>query len=470
VSEATIELEDRARPGRAHEDSKISAQARALVRRELVRAAADVARLPFRAAAYLTRRDEERAELARALDTHAVIDAAPEFTPPTRRPLTIFVSCAEASGEIHAKNAVRAMRALLSRHAAPSPRFVGLGGAHLAREGVDLVDDVVRDARMGFVGVVSALPRYVRLLERTVTCIERERPDVLLAVDSPALHVPLGRMARALGVPVVHFVAPQYWGWAPWRVAHYAEAVDLPLTILPFEPAWYASRGVRVAHAGHPLLDELAEVPRGDPEAGSNLVLLPGSRPGVVRRNLAWMLRAVEPLVRNGTIPRVLVPAAREDTAALVRAEVARAGAGDFVRVAPSDLHTTLRSARAAFSVSGTVLLDLLHHDLPTVVVYRLESRLAAEGKDHLLTAPWFSVVNLLANATVLPEFAFHGEGPLERVRDALRAQWQDAGTRDRCRAGLARARANLGPPGAAGRAGAHALALACRPRPEWSP
>jgi len=470
VSEATIELEGGARLGDARTNSSTSARARELVRRELVRAACDLARLPLRAAGYLARRDEERAELARALRTHAAVDHAPEFTAPAERALTIFVSCAEASGEIHAKNSVRAMRAMLARQNAPTPRFVGLGGAHLAREGVDLVDDVVSDARMGFVGVVSALPRYLRLLERTVSCIERERPDVVLAVDSPALHVPLGRMARALGVPVVHFVAPQYWGWAPWRVAHYAEAVDLPLTILPFEPAWYAARGVRVAHAGHPLLDELAGVPRGDPDRGSSLVLLPGSRPGVVRRNLAWMLRAVEPLVRDGTIPRVVVPAAREDTAALVRAEVARAGAGDFVRIAPGDLHTTLRGARAACSVSGTVLLDLLHHDLPTVVVYRLESRIAAEGKDHLLTAPWFSVVNLLANEAVLPEFAFQGDGPVERVREALRAQWQNADVRARCRAGLARARTNLGPPGAAGRAAGHALALACRTRSEPAP
>ncbi len=439
-------------------------RARGLVRDELARAVFDIAALPFRAGKYLARRDEECAELARALATSATPSPIPGCVLPTRTPLSVFVSCAEASGEIHAVNAVRAMRTLVTERGGSAPRIAGLGGERLAAEGVDLVDDVVHDARMGFGGVIGALPRYLALLRKTVARIERDRPDVVFAVDSPALHVPLGRMARRLGVPVVHFVTPQYWGWAPWRVAHYAEAVDLALSILPFEPAWFAGRGVEVAHVGHPLLDELEHVERGDPERGTDLVLLPGSRSGVVRRNLGWMLRAVQPLARSGTIPRVVIPCARREIAELARAEIARVGATDFARAETGDLHGVLRNARAAFSVSGTVLLDLLHHELPTVVVYRLGSRFAAEGKAHFLTAPWFSSVNLLAGREVLPEFAFEGEGPVETVRAALRDLWSDDAARARCRAGLAEAHRRLGPPGATRRAAAHALAVACRP------
>ena len=461
MSKATLQLAARAIPPA----DAISARARRLVRGELSRAAFDVLALPGRTAAYLVHREAERAEFARALRTSAAPDPVPTFVAPRHRAVSMFVSCAEASGETHAINAVRAVRAELAQQGAPAPRLTGLGGARLAALGVDLVDDVVRDARMGFGSVVSALPRYIDLLQRSVTRLERDRPDVLLAVDSPALHVPLGRMARKLGVPVVHFVTPQYWGWAPWRVAHYTEAVDLALSILPFEPAWFAGRGVRVAHVGHPLLDELAHVERGDPDRGTDLVLLPGSRTGVVKRNLGWMLGALEPLVASGAIPGVVIPHARSEIGALLRTEIARAGAGAWARVESGDLHATLRRARAAFSVSGTVLLDLLHHDLPTVVIYRLGSRFTAEGKEHLLTAPWFSSVNLLAGREVLPEFSFTGEGPVERVRAAVRAAWADPATRAASRAGLAEARARLGPPGATQRAAGHALSIACGSR-----
>src|SRR5438874_10358663 len=108
-------------------------------------------------------------------------------------------------------------------------------------------------------------------------------------------------IAQRYGVRTVHFVTPQYWAWAPWRVHAYARTVDRALSILPFEPAWFARRGVRVAHVGHPLLDEL-ELSRSPPDSmgtaraptsGSparELVLLPGSRAGVIARNLPWML------------------------------------------------------------------------------------------------------------------------------------------------------------------------------------
>jgi len=72
---------------------------------------------------------------------------------------------------------------------------------------------------------------------------------------------------------------------------------------------------------------------------------------------------------------------------------------------------------------------------------------------------PWFASVNLLAGREVLPEFGFHGQGPLEEVGRALVRALADEGWRQECRAGLDEAARRLGPPGAVGRAARHALA-----------
>ena len=48
-------------------------------------------------------------------------------------------------------------------------------------------------------------------------------------------------------------------------------------------------------------------------------------------------------------------------------------------------------------AASGTILLDLLHHRLPTVVVYRLKRRWMAALQDRALTVPYFASTNLLA-------------------------------------------------------------------------
>jgi lipid-A-disaccharide synthase len=274
--------------------------------------------------------------------------------------------------------------------------------------------------------------------------------------------VPLARIARAHGIPVAHFVTPQYWGWAPWRAAGYRACVDRALSILPFEPVWFERRGVAVAHVGHPLLDALAAVPASRPkEDARHLVLLPGSRLGVIEQNLPWMLEAAARLRKNEPEARAVVVHERRELVEPIEAAIERAEAGAWARVETGDLHGTLARARCALSVSGTVLLDLLHHRLPAVVLYRLSSARAEWASRRFLTVPWFSSVNLLVGREVYPEFAFHGEGPVQEIDAALRRAWTDAAWRAECVSQLDRASALLGPAGACDRAAVQVLDLA---------
>ena len=133
------------------------------------------------------------------------------------------------------------------------------------------------------------------------------------------------------------------------------------------------------------------------------------------------------------------------------------------MRIDCGDLHATLARARAAFSVSGTVLIDLLHHHLPAIVIYRLGSAREAWLGRHFLTAPYFASVNLLAGRELYPEFAFHGQGPRAEVGLALERCYKDPEWRANTISGLERARRRLGPPGAATRAAREVLAIATR-------
>ena len=434
---------------------------RAAVGFELARAVGALALLPARVFDFAMRSDALREELASELHRPIEPEPAPAHSAPPERPLRLFVSCAEASGEAHAVSLIAALRARLALLGAPEPELTGLGGRRLRAAGVRLAGEPVERAAMGFEGMLGALPYYLGLLESAARVLRDERPDACALVDSPALHTPLGHIARRYGVPVVHHVAPQLWGWAPWRVAGYRRAVDRALTILPFERAWLERRGVRAHHVGHPLLDQLPQAPPRADEASRTLVLLPGSRAGIIDRNLPWMLSAAARLRLE--VPELDVEVAHADPVQRARlaAHVARSGAQGWARLALGDLHGTLARARAALSVSGTVLIDLLHQRLPAVVVYRLASRAEAALARHLLVAPFFSSVNLLAARQVYPEFCFAGEGPMEAVCAALRGCYNDPAWRRSCRQGLDLAARRLGPAGASERAAAHLLAAA---------
>jgi lipid-A-disaccharide synthase len=430
---------------------------------EFARALGGVLLLPLRIADYLVCNGELRHEFAEGLDREAAVeDVATLPEPPRDRPLRVFVSCAEVSGELHGKNFVHALRSRLEELGAPAPELTGLGSERLAALGVRTVGDPVSRAAMGFDGMFKALPYYLGLLRDAAAAFRAERPDVVVLVDSPALHVPLARIAKRYDLKVVHYVTPQFWAWAPWRTAPYSSVVDRALSILPFEPDWFGRREVPVAHVGHPLLDALEGVPRATPEMSNRtLALLPGSRAGVIERNLPWMLDVAARLRRK--IPELEVVIAQQETRfeAEFQRHIDATGTGAFARIETGDLHGTLARCGVAFTVSGTVLLDLLHHRLPTVVVYRLGTHRDVWLSRYLLSTPWFASVNLIAGREVLPEFHFAGAGPVDEVCAALERCYDDPAWLRQCRHGLDLAAARLGPPGASQRAADQALLTA---------
>ena len=449
------------------------ASPKSAVRRELLRAAGGLALGPFRAAIYFLRWAALRRAVAEDLRAQPELPAPGRESPSAElahlaagsrdRPLCVFISCAEPSGEEHALRLVEALREEMAGFGGREPRLVGLGGERLAALGVETLGDPVARAAMG-TDALRSVSFYTALLEECARFFREERPDLVLPVDSPALHVPLAHLAKRYGLPTVHYVTPQYWAWAPWRVGGYRRAVDLALSILPFEPSWFRRHDVRCTHVGHPELDRLppqAAAARATRREGSTLVLLPGSRASVIERNLPWMLLAAARLRLELPELEVVLPHDRPELGALLEQQIARAHAGAWVRLALGGLHEELARARIALSVSGTVLLDLLHHRVPAAVVYRIDSRLGELLAGRILTVPWFSSVNLLAGREVYPEACFRGEGPLEEIASHLLRCYNEAPFRESIRAELEAALVRLGPPGAARRAARAALELA---------
>jgi lipid-A-disaccharide synthase len=436
---------------------------------ELMRALGDLALLPPRLLCQVLAQPARCRDLAALLPTEPTFaDAPPDPARLPERPLRFFLSAAEDSGEIHAANLARALQSECAANDLPAPELFGFGGDRMQAVGVELLDRPVDRAAMGIGAALRDIRYFANLLNTAADTFKGRQPDAFCPVDSPALHVPLARIAAKHGTPTVHFVAPQYWAWAPWRTRGYAKAIDTALTILPFEPAWFDRTDIHTEHVGHPLQDALAEIPttRPSPDA-TDLVLLPGSRGSVIDLNLPWMLERAAPLADSGAPITVLQASTRHSDR--VHKHIQASSLADRATLQTGDLHTHLATARTALSVSGTVLLDLLHHRLPTIVVYRLESGLAWI-RPRLLNTPYFSSTNLLAAREVIPEFGFSGDGPTAAVEAALQRAHTDSAWRANCIADLDEATRRLGPPGATRRAARAILRRAQSPAPPTQP
>jgi len=321
--------------------------------------------------------------------------------------MRIFVSAGEPSGDLHAANLIQSLRKRI-----PDAEFVGFGGERMEQAGASLLFPLVTLAVMWFGRVLLNIHKFFRLLYVADQSFATNRPDVVILIDYPGFHWWLARRAKARGIPVVYYVPPQLWAWAGWRVKRMRRFVDHVLCSLPFEPAWYHARGVPGAvHVGHPYFDELTErhldenfLREQQAQATPLLAILPGSRTQELIRNLPVMIRAAQKLAATRSDVRFAIASLHERHQTLARQILERDAPGFPVEIHAGKTPELIRAARLAWAVSGSVGLELMMEALPTVVLYKIRSIDLMIARPFI-KAKYISLVNLLADAEVMPEY-----------------------------------------------------------------
>lgn len=302
--------------------------------------------------------------------------------------MKILISAAEASSDTHGAALLRALR-----EEAGAVTAFGIGGPGLQAEGLRAVVDARGLLSMGFLEIVSKLPRFLRSLARVAEAARVERPDVAVVIDYPDFHFRLARRLKALGIPVIYYIPPKVWVWRRKRVRVLRERFARVLSIFPFEAEFLRKEAVPVTYVGNPLVDELPlgltkETARERLGLGARdavLAVLPGSRPAELRYHLAPMLEAVRlsaPRLREahwlgeGQALRVVIPlSAATDPGPVEAAVRAWRGAGaDFdiqVRAGAEASALALVAADGGIVKSGTSTLEAGVLQCPHVVIYR---------------------------------------------------------------------------------------------------
>ena len=379
------------------------------------------------------------------------------------RPLRVFLSAGEASGDRFASRLVRALRRLR-----PDTVFEGIGGRHMAAEGVERIADLTQHAVMGFTAGLRNISLFLSVYRRFISHLNRRRPDVFVPVDNPGFHLKLAALAHGRGVPVVYYVSPQVWAWGRRRIHRVAARVSRVLCILPFEKQLYDAIGADAVYVGHPSLDYLAEA-APDPEATRQLRalsrplvgLLPGSRRQEVRNVFPIIAGAAGRLRRRDPNVSFVVGCAEASHEAAVRARLRREGIADALLLT-GRAWDVMRESHICLAASGTATLELAWYRRPMVIVYRAPGY-ARHIMPRILRTN-FGLVNIVAGREVCPEFLMYDDepGPVTEAAWSLlndEAKWEEQ------RRALEEVMGRVGEPGAADRAAEAVIEIAERRR-----
>ncbi len=363
---------------------------------------------------------------------------------PDRASRSVMVVAGEVSGDIHAANLLRELRALARDAAA-----FGVGGDRLLAEGLEPIAHTRELAHMGLAEVMRELPRIRRILERLVEYAVERKPAVAVLVDSPDFNLRLAKRLKELGIPVVLYVSPQLWAWRSGRVRVVRRVADEMLCILPFEVDFYKTHGVQARFVGHPLVDDLLAdgcLEGGPKPDQGTLALLPGSRVMEVRTLLPAMLDGIARLHPKPTEIRLIEAPGVEEETSRVLDSWPETG---LVRCRGTERREVLARSQFAWTASGTATLECALLGVPMIVGYRLHPASYFLAR-MLVRVPHVALVNLIAGERLAPELiqgSWNGR-QLAEVTMSL-----GVGGLEMQRAGLERVRKALGPPGASSRA-----------------
>ena len=350
-------------------------------------------------------------------------------------PLRIGIVAAEPSGDLLAAGLMDALREQL-----PEVRFEGVAGPLMRASGIDEWAAMDSLSVMGLFEVLRHLPRLLRLRSRLLARWRDTPPAAFIGVDAPDFNLALECRLRAAGVPTVHYVSPTVWAWRVGRVKKIRQAVDLLLTIFPFEPEFLARYRVPARYVGHPLAAEMpmqsdragARAALGLDPAGPVLALLPGSRGGEVGRLSRPFLETAAALCRQLPDLQIVVPLVNERTRAMFETQLRRTAPDLEVVVRVGASRAALAAADVALIASGTATLEGLLSKCPMVIGYKLHwATYVVLRLFRLVKVKHVAMANLLADERLAPEL-IQGRCEPEYLLPPLLEFFGDAGLRHR--------------------------------------
>ncbi len=336
-----------------------------------------------------------------------------------------YIIAGEASGDLHASNLMRALKAK-----DPEAEFRFFGGNLMQAVGGTLVKHYRELAYMGFVQVALHARTILRNMRLCKEDIAAWAPNVVILVDYPGFNLSIAKYVKThTQIPVYYYISPKIWAWKEYRIKDIHRYVDEMFSILPFEVPFYANHGYPIHYVGNPCVDAVAEFKAHYTETreefcarhGLNpelpiVALLAGSRKQEIKDNLPIMLTATKHF-KPGRIHRrerikgfqwVIAGAPGIDKEMYGQASTAYQSK-EGLSVVYGETYALLSHSYAAMATSGTATLETALFRVPQVVCYYIMcGKVVSWLRSLVLKVEYISLVNLVANFPLVRELVAH--------------------------------------------------------------
>lgn len=322
--------------------------------------------------------------------------------------MRIAIIAGEISGDILGSRLITSLK----KHY-PDASFEGIAGDEMQQAGC--VSLYAMD-RLSIMGYVEVLPRLFELLKMRKALIQRwikNPPDLVIGIDAPDFNLKLEQKLYQAGITTVHYVSPSVWAWKEGRVKKMKVAMDLMLTLFPFEVEFYKKHSIRAEFVGHPLADEIPlKLNKTDarrtlslPEKPFVLAVLPGSRMGEINRIAPDFLRALKALHKRHPDWLFVAPMVNTTVGNVFNNLKQEIAPNLPITVINGQSRKVMQASDQILMASGTAVLEGMLVGRPMVAAYRVAPMTAKIIRVFkLIKSKYFTLPNNLADEYLVPE------------------------------------------------------------------
>lgn len=320
----------------------------------------------------------------------------------------IYLIAGEPSGDLLGSRLMKAMKTNYGK----AVKFYGVGGETMEAEGLKSLFDISDLAVMGLAEVIPSIPKILGLIKQTVKDIEKVKPDVVITIDSWSFSSRIHKALRKknLGIPQVHYVAPQVWAWKKKRARTMYKYIDLLLTLFPYEPKYFTPYNLQAEFVGHPVIESpVVHAKAEEFRKKYNIkpkervvTVLPGSRKTEVSKLMPTFLETIKKLKAEEKDLFFVIPTVKT-VAKQVKEMVKQSGEKILIVETQNDRYGAFRASSTAIAASGTVALELAICDVPHIIAYKVSPLTALLAK-KFLKIQFVNLSNILLGREVVPE------------------------------------------------------------------
>lgn len=320
----------------------------------------------------------------------------------------VFLVAAEPSGDVLGKEVATHLRALSN-----DIELAGIGGHEMVSAGLKSSIDTSPLSVLGLFEGLKVYPKVIKIADACADEIIAFKPDAVVLIDSWGfmLRVAQRLRKRAPNIHLIKLIGPQVWATRAGRAKTLAGTVDHLLAMFEMEVPYYQPYGLKTTVIGNPALGRSE---KGDgigfrdqhniPQDKKVVLVLPGSRPGEIKRIAPTLVRAAKQISQKRKDFCIIIQPA---SPVLDMFMAMFPDASNFATVLgeASNRYDAMAAADIALACSGTVTTELALQGTPFLVGYKLGWITWAIARGFLYKPDYMTILNVAANKEIAPEF-----------------------------------------------------------------